>query len=296
MKNITLATAFLFVSSHAYGSSACLNAPLTTYLNNGAFFSCTEAAGSLTVKFNHDDILPSYVGLNLLSANNNAANPAAINVAALSPGLEFDSGAFTENSIVLSSQAELVHFLLDAGPNSVTSTMLSLDNVSTNSGGLGAGLAVGQELLCVGGTFTSLPTGLVTSVANGLLGTGAFGCNGTALIGTVASSAGALNLITDILGLPNLSGLTDTATIQLSPVNRSEVDVIKLQALVSVLGGSASDTGFGNTYTVSAGGAAATPEPGSLMMMLAAGVLLTGNRYWVRHLGRLRNKVARRSA
>jgi len=291
MKKVTLSIAVLFLSSHAYGSS-CPNAPLTTYLNGGNFYSCTENGGNLTISFNHD-ILPSYVGLNLLSSNNSAANPSSINVLALGPGLEFDSSAFSENSLVLSSQAELVHFLLNAGPNAITQTTFSLNNVFTDVGslGLGTGLAVGQELLCVGGTFTSLPTGLVTSVANGILGSGAFGCNGTALIGTAAASSGPLNAITSVLGLPNITGLGDTAIIQLSPVNQSVVDVIKIQALVSVLGGTASDTGFGNTYTLSAG--TATPEPGSFVLMLAAGLLLTGNRFMARSLGKFATKVRR---
>jgi hypothetical protein len=278
MRILTLAVSLLIVKSLALGAPACTTAPLTTYLNSGSFFSCSESSGNLNVEFNHD-ILPSYVGLNLLSTNNNAALPSAITVVPGNPGLDFESSAFTENSILLGSQAELVHFLLNSGTQSITSTTLSLDHVSIN-GGLGAAVAIGQELLCVGGTFTSLPTGLVTSV----LGQGAFGCNGVFLSGTAAVSAGLLTDITGTLGLPDLTGLSDTATIQLSPVNQHTVDVIKLQALVDVgIGASVSDTGFGNTYTLS--GSATAPEPGSWMLMVAAGLVLAGNRVIGKLLG-----------
>jgi hypothetical protein len=269
----TLIFAFLLNAGAAYGSP-CAIAPLSTYLNSGNFFNCTEA-NVLTVKFNAG-ILPSYVGLNLLSSNN-ASAPSDISVVPGSFGLTFNSSNFLESSLLLSSQSELVHFYLDGGTNPITQTTLSLNSVATSVGslGIGTGLAIGQELLCVGGTFTSLPTGLVTSVANGLLGSGAFGCNGTALIGTAAVSSGPLSAITSILGLPDLTGLTDTATIQLSPLNSTQLDVIKLQALLSIGGGSASDTGFGNTYTI-----AATPEPGTLWLF--AGMALLGAGKWTR--------------
>jgi hypothetical protein len=260
-------TATLFsVASLAYGSS-CSNAPLTTYLNGGNLYSCTESGGNLTVTFN-DNVVPAYVGLNLLSNNNSAADPSTINVVAGNPGLEFDSAGFSEQSALLSSQAEVVHFFLDGGTNPITATTLSLLNVATSTGGLGlgTGLAIGQELLCVGGQFTSLPTGLVTSVANGVLGTGQFGCNGTVLVGTAASSSGPLSVITSVLGLPNLSGLSDQATIQLTPTDPTDLDVIKLQALISVTGGSASDTGFGNTYALGS----SVPEPSSARLIFGA--------------------------
>jgi hypothetical protein len=293
MKVLTYGISMLVVTSLANAAPVCPSAALTTYINGGSFFACTENGGNLTVEFNHD-LLPSYVGLSLLSTNNIAANPAAINVIPGNPGLEFDSAGFSESTSLLSSQAELVHFLLDAGQNDVTETTLHMNNVHTSVGGglgLGTGLVVGQEILCVGGAFTSLPTGLVTSVTNGLLGTGAFGCNGTAVIGTVSDSSGPLNIVTSVLGLPNLTGLTDTAMIQLSPVNQSEIDVIKLQAIITALGGTASDTGFGNTYALSSSGT--TPEPGSQWFMLVAGVLLLGNRLFAKYLGNLYGKFAR---
>lgn len=269
MKYVTLVVAFHFVASLAH-AAACLNAPLTTYTNNGPY-TCTEGGGSLTVDFNNT-ILPSYVGLNLLSSNNNSANPADITAVPGNLGFQFDSSDFSENSILLSSQAELVHFFLDGGSNPITETTLSLNDAETSAGiGLGTGLIVGQELVCVGGTFTSLPTGLVTSVANGVLGTGEFGCNGTVVVGTAADSSGPLSAITSALGLPDLTGLTDEADIQLSPYNATKLDIIKLHALVSITGGSASDTSFGNTYTQAG---SATPEPGSGVLLFGGGFLV----------------------
>src|SRR5262249_51229904 len=91
-----------------------------------------------------------------------------------------------------------------------------------------------------------------------------FGCNGTALIGTAAVSSGTLSAITSLLTLPNLTGVTDQASIQFSPTDQTIVDVIKLQSLISVgTGSSASDTGFGNSFAV-----AAVPEPGSAVLLL----------------------------
>jgi hypothetical protein len=113
-------------------------------------------------------------------------------------------------------------------------------------------LVIGQELVCVGGTFTSLPVGLITTVANGILPGGIHGCNGVALVGTAAVSSGPLSALTGLLGLPNLTGLTDQAQIQFLPADQTVVDVIKIQALVSVLGGTASTTGFGDNFATNA--------------------------------------------
>jgi hypothetical protein len=287
MKTLTSVFSILFVTSLAQ-AAPCTTAPLTTYLNSGNYFACTENSGALNVEFNHPELLglplPSYVGLSLLGSNNLAADPAAISVIPGSPGLAFHSAGFTNTStLLISSQAELVHFLLDAGTDSITSSTLTLDGVSLSAGLLNAGaaLAIGQEILCVGGTFTSLPTGIVT----GVLGAGAFGCNGAVVSGTAFDNVGLLSLITGTLGLPDLTGLTDTAILQLGPLNNHQVDVIKLQALVAVgINAKASDTGFGNTYTITSG-TTGTPEPGSWMLMLAAGVLLAGNKYFGKLVG-----------
>ncbi len=67
----------------------------------------------------------------------------------------------------------------------------------------------------------------------------------------------------------DLTGVTDQVTIQFSPTNQNVVDVIKIQALVSILGGSASDTGFGNSFTV-----ADIPEPGTAGLFLLGGLFL----------------------
>jgi MYXO-CTERM domain-containing protein len=280
MKNATLTVLSLFTASFAYGSS-CTSSSLTTYVNGGAPYNCTEGGGSLTVLFNNN-LLPSYVGLNVLSANNSAASEGSINVAPGNLGLEFDSSDFTEQSGLVSSQAELVQFALSSA-QPITDTTLDLADPSTGVGlGLGTGLIVGQELICVGGNFTSLPTGLVTSVLSGVLGTNQFGCNGTTLIGTAVDSSGPLSTVTGLLGLPSLTGLGDTADIQLSPYNADYLDIIKLQALVTITGGTASDTGFGNTYSL---GSTATPEPGSATLLLGAGVLFA--------VGALRRKRSR---
>jgi hypothetical protein len=268
MKNVTLAAMFLCARSLAQGA-ACPIAPLTTYLNGGSYFSCTNNDGSQTIEFNHD-ILPSYVALNLLSANNSSANAASINVISEDFGLRFAISGFPENQGLLSSQAELIHFLIEGGSNPIVDTMLSVDSSVTSAGGLGLSTVLGieQELVCVGGTFTSLPVGLVTGVANGWLEVGAFGCNGTAFIVTVADSSGPLSVITSALVLPNLSDVTNKMVIHLSP-NATKVDVIKLQALLSVAGGRANNVGFGSTYIL---GTSSAPEPGSAMLFLGAGI------------------------
>ena len=267
MKTLTSVFSILFVTSLAQ-AAPCTNAPLSTYLNGGAFFSCTESSGQLTAEFNHPELLglplPSYVGLNLLGSGA-SIDPTQISVVPGSPGFNFNNTFTTAGGLnLLSTQAELVHFLLDAGTNSITSSTFSLDNVNLNAGLIplaGAAAAVGQEILCVGGTFTSLPTGLVT----GVIGAGAFGCNGAVVSGSLLDSVGALNLITSVLGLPDVTGINDNVILNLGPLNNHQVDVIKLQALVAIgIGATASDSGFGNTYTLTSG-TAATPEPGSWM-------------------------------
>jgi len=289
MKSLTAALLYLGMSQLAFGA-ACATASLSTYLNGGAAFSCAE--GNLTVSFNHD-LLPSFVGLTLLSQRNSAASASSITVVPGGPGLDFNSASFVESASLISSQSELVHFLLQDGSDDITATTLSLHNAATSTGtlGLGTGVAIGQELVCVGGTFTSLPTGLITSVANGLLSTGAYGCNGTAIIGTAAASSGSLSAISSVLSLPNLTGLTDTAFIQLSGANRHELDVIKLQALIAVGGGSASDSGFGNVYALASTTTTTAPEPGSFLLLLSAGVLLVSNRGIGRQFGQMGRRV-----
>jgi len=266
--NYLKSAGLLIVGCSLAHGAACVNAPLSTYVNNGNFFSCTEGNGALTVQFNQS-ILPSWAALSLLSGNNSSVDPANINVVVGNLGLAFDSNDFVENTGLLSSQAELVQFFLDGGSNSISDVLLSFDSLSVAANGLGTGLAIGQELLCLGGSFTTLPTGLVTSVANGVLGTGNFGCSGIVLVGTAAVSSGPLGVITSLLALPNLSGVSDHADILLGSYNATQVDVIKMQALVSVTGGSASDDGFANSYTL------ATPEPGSATFLLC-GCLLFG--------------------
>ncbi len=284
MKSLTFAVTILCAGSIAQGSP-CVTQALSVYVGGGAN-TCTEASGSLTVGFNQN-VLPSYVGLNVLGGNN-GANPADISVVPGNPGLDFQSSDFSDNNPLLSAQAELVHFMLSA-PTGVTETTLTLDDPITSDGGglgLGTGLIIAQELLCVGGAFTSLPVGLVTSVANGVIGGGEFGCNGTTVIGTASASSGVLTGLSGLLGNLNPLTLNDTAVIQLTPVANEQIDVIKLQAIFAGLGGSASDQGFGNTYTL--GSSTATPEPGSSMLMLAAGIVLTGNRFFLRLLKRVR--------
>lgn len=245
----------------------CTTAPLTTYLNGGDPFACTEAP-NITIGF-HQNPLPAYLGLALLSSNNDSALAAAITTVPGSPSLDFQSNTFSENSALLSSQAELVQFDVSAS-TPITSTTFQLDNPQVSAGGLnlGTGVAVGQELVCVGGNFTSLPVGLVTSVTNGSLGTGQFGCNGTVLVGTAATEIGLLSAVTDFVGLPDLTGLTDQATIQLTPYNPEFLDVIKIQALITTTGGSASTSGFGDSFTVTA-----APEPNTLFFLIGISIV-----------------------
>jgi hypothetical protein len=266
-------------------ASVCTVQTLTTYLST-APFTCTESP--LTYGF-LNTLLPSYVGLNILSNNNSAASTGSITVnPSSSPnGLLFTSSAFTEAGGllgVLGAQTELVQFTVASSGGAITDTDFSLDNPVVTGGVLnaGVGLALGQELVCVGGTFTSLPTGLITSVANGLLGTGTFGCNGAVLIGTVAADAGTLSDVTSLLGLPSLVGVTDSADIQLAPYNPTFIDVIKIQTLLGALGGTASTTGFGDTFSAAA--ATPAPEPATLgtlfggLLLICGGLLSRQNR------------------
>jgi hypothetical protein len=77
-----------------------------------------------------------------------------------------------------------------------------------------------------------------------------------------------------LLGLPDLTGLTDTATIQLSPFNTQTIDVIKIQALVSATTGTASTSGFGDSFAT-----APAPEPGTILL---AGIGLCMAGVWGR--------------
>jgi hypothetical protein len=261
-------TALVLVSATlAYGAD-CGSAPLPTYLNGGSLFVCTEDAGQINIEFNNTT-LPSYAGLALL-ATGGTADPANIGVVPGLTSLDFDSDTFHNSSPVASGQAELVHFSVFSNGPSLLSGTFSLHNpqVSTGDLQLGTAAAVGQELICVGGTFTSLPGGLVTSVTNGVLGSGQFGCDGVVLVGTAGTSVGPLDPLTGLLGLPGFAGLSDSATLQLSPFNPRQIDVIKIQTLLSVLGGVASTTGFGDTF-------AAAPEPGPAMMLFS-GIALIG--------------------
>jgi hypothetical protein len=285
MKALTIVTVICTLTSLAQASS-CPSATLSTYLNGGSPFTCTESSG-LAAEFNQGILVPSYAGLSILSATNSSVDPTQINVVPGSAGFNFN-GTFSATSGLLSAQSEVVHFLLDAGSQEIDSTNFALDNVTSSAGGLGlgTGLAVGQELLCLGGTFTSLPTGLVTTLTGALTGANAFGCTGAAVIGSVAVGSGLLTNITGILGLPDVSGLSNNVTIDLSADDPHQIDVIKLQALLSLTGGSVADTGFGNTYSLTS--SSSTPEPGSSTLILAAGVLLAGNRYFGRLLGKMR--------
>jgi hypothetical protein len=248
----------------------CPNAALSVYVNAGNPFNCTENAGMVSVFFNHD-VLPSYTAISLLAANNSAVLPSNINVVPGTPALSFQ-GNFNATSSVLASQAELVHFLMTTSGQPFGSTLFSMLSATTGTGGLGAGtgLAIGQELVCVGGSFTSLPTGLYTTVASGLLPVGQYGCNGVALVGTAAVSSGPLSAITSTLALPDLTGLTDTAQILFSPTSTT-VDVIKMQALLTVGGGVASTAGFGDSFS-----AAPTPEPATALTCFLALAVLGG--------------------
>src|SRR5689334_5195233 len=106
MRNFLLCATIAVAAAGLAEASSCTTASLSTYLNSGSLFTCTENGGNVTVSFNHD-ILPSYVGLNLLPTNNTSADPANINTIPGSPGLTFESAGFSDSSTLLSSQAEL---------------------------------------------------------------------------------------------------------------------------------------------------------------------------------------------
>jgi hypothetical protein len=276
MKNVTLGAILLCARSLAHGA-ACPIAPLATYLNGGSYFSCTNNVASQTIEFNHD-ILPSYATLNLFLTNSRSADPANINVIPEKFGLRFDNSDYPENSRFPSSHAELVHFLIDGGSNPIVDTILSADSSTAAEGDLGLGtvLVIVQELVCVGGTFTSLPTGLVTGEVNGLLETGAFGCKGTVVIGTATDSSGPLNGIASVAALPNVSGVANKVVIHLALFKATKVDVIKLQALLLSCTGSHANVGFGSTYILDTSSA---PEPGSAMLFLGAGIMVAISKW-----------------
>jgi hypothetical protein len=107
----------------------------------------------------------------------------------------------------------------------------------------------------------------------------------------VGDSAGLLSDLNGLLGLPNLTGLGDSVDIQLAPYNAQTIDVIKIQALVGAAGGSASTTGFGDTFTAAA--ATQAPEPGSAGTLLG-GILLIAGGYLVRQRARARRSASLR--
>jgi hypothetical protein len=277
MKNVTLGAILLCAGSLAHGA-ACPIAPLATYLNGGRYFRCTNNVASQTIEFNHD-ILPSYATLNLFLTDNRSADPANITVIPEKLGLRFDNSDYPENSRFLSSQAELVHFLIDGGSNPIVDTILSADSGTASVGTLGLGtvLVIVQELVCVGGTFTSLPAGLVTGVVNGLLETGAFGCKGTVVIGTATDFSGPLNGIASVVDLPDVSGVTNKVVLHLALFKATKVDVIKLQALLlSCTRSHANNVGFGSTYMVDT---SSVPEPASAMLFLGAGITVAVSKW-----------------
>src|SRR3954466_7318616 len=124
--NYLKSAGMLIVGCALAHGAPCVNAPLSSYVNSGNFFSCTEGNGALTIQFNQS-ILPSYAGLSLLSGNNSSVLPANINVVVGNLGLAFDSNDFVENTGLLSSQAELVSFFLDGGSNPISETLLSFE-------------------------------------------------------------------------------------------------------------------------------------------------------------------------
>src|SRR5947208_310553 len=142
MRNYILCALLASASAAVMQASPCPTASLTTYLNSGNLFSCTENGGNVTISFNHD-LLPSYVGLNLLGSNNSSADPTTINTIPGTPGLTFESTGFTESATLLSSQAELVHFLMTSG-TPILSTNFFLENPVVSDGPLhlGTGLVI----------------------------------------------------------------------------------------------------------------------------------------------------------
>lgn len=272
-RNIVLFLALAYVPASALRGSPCITQPLPNYLNSGNPFTCTELNGGVDVEFNQNSLVLSYAGLGVLAS----ASASDITVVPGDISLDFDSSTFTVSGPT-AAQGEVVQFSLTS-TYPIDSTTFSLHNPSVSAlTSNSAAVAVGQELVCVGGAFGSLPTGLVTTVTNGTLGTGEFGCNGTVLIGTAADQAGSLSLLSSTLSLPDLTGLTDTATIALGSNETTALGVIKIQALAQS-SGSASTSGFGDTFTVM------TPEPES-MALSGAGALLILSAYLIQRYRR----------
>src|SRR5262249_25672870 len=90
------------------------------------------------------------------------------------PSLDF-TGTFSSGAIA-GSQTDIVHFAITAlAP--ILSVTFSLDSPIATNGILGTAAVAGTELICIGGTFTSLPVGVVSN----LVAPGSFGCGGTVL-------------------------------------------------------------------------------------------------------------------
>ena len=87
MRKFIFCVLLISASAGITQASSCPSATLSTYLDGGSLFSCTENSGNVTISFNHD-ILPSYVGLNLLGSNNSSADPANINTIPGTPGID----------------------------------------------------------------------------------------------------------------------------------------------------------------------------------------------------------------
>lgn len=244
------------VGSPAAYASNCPTASLTTYIN-GTNSPCSIGADTVTF-----GPTLSYAGLSIGEAT--PPTPGQITVVpgvALEPSISF-TGNFAVGPLV-GSETNVFHFTVQSNNGSpLTATQLSIIDPSVTPGALGVGALAATELVCLGGTFTSLPTGVLGS----LLNLGDYGCSGvTVQAGVVGEGNAAL-----LAALGATLGTQATLTLNTDP---TEIDVLKIQTLDATLTAKVSDGGLGDSFT---NGPSPVPEPasfglcGGAMLLLAA--------------------------
>ncbi len=176
------------------------------------------------------------------------------------PSLSF-TGNFAVGPLV-GSETNVFHFTVQSGGGPITSTDLSILDPVVTPGALGVGAVAATELVCLGGTFTSLPTG----VLGDLTGLGNYGCGGVTLQAGVVGEGDAALLA--ILGAT--VGTEATLTFTTDP---TIIDVLKIQTLDATLTATVSDGGLSDSFAI---GGSPVPEPASIGLCGAAMMLLAG--------------------
>jgi len=247
----------LMLFGTAYASTICPTASLSTYVN-GTNSPCM--IGSNTFTFGPT---LSYEGLSL-----GAATPPTPNQITVLPGggsgdpsLSF-TGSFAVGPVV-GSETNVFHFTVQSGGGPITSTQLSILDPSVQAGELGVGALAGTELVCLGGTFTSLPTGVLGNLAN----LGKYGCSGVSVQSAIVGQGDALSLA----GLGATVGTQATLTFTTKP---TFLDVLKIQTLNAGVTATVADGGLKDSFGIS--NSSVTPEPASFGLCGAAMALLAG--------------------